>query len=445
MIAASATASGQAATPAVDLTGKWAITIGTPGNEERRSLEAVMARDGTLTGSLGSPNGAVPIRSGRVDGTRFTLSAMLGTGLPVSYQGVVSGDTIRGTWRYDKIEGVFVGRRGDVAPSAEAVAPRAEDAAIDKSGRDAAIDAMMREIRDRYVDTALAPRVTTAIRDLAAAGAYDTLSTRQAFARAVTQDLRRYDKHFSMFPATPTGQPQIPAGSRDNYGIKRVERLDGNVGYLRFDVFSLDSAGAGSVLRSALRFLGRTDALILDLRQNRGGNGQLVQLLLSYLIPGPSRVTTDIFIRTPTGFDSSAMSTATRIESDLQYGDRPLYVLTSSFTASAAEWLAYDLQARGRAKIVGDVTAGAAHPVRFVRLNNMFDASIPIGRSRSRVTHGDFEGVGVQPDMKVASSDALDVAYGAAVRTLLSQTTNALAKAELERAANGIKPRGSSQ
>jgi hypothetical protein len=123
---------------------------------------------------------------------------------------------------------------------------------------------MMREITSRYIDTALAPRVIAEIRARASAGAYDTLTTVATFARGITQDLRRFDKHFSIFPATATGQPQVPGAARDNFGIKRIERLDGNVGYLRFDVFSLDSSGGASVLRSALRALARTDALILD-------------------------------------------------------------------------------------------------------------------------------------------------------------------------------------
>ncbi len=435
--AIAASASGAQISPGlVDISGKWAINIGTPAAPEFRTLDAVMSADGTLSGSLGSPTGAVPIATGRVTGARFVLSATLGTGLRLDYDGVVSHDTIRGTWRYDKYQGAFIGRRGDVAPRAEAppVAPAPATLAIDRAGRNATIDSMMREIASRYIDTALAPRVIAEIRERASAGAYDTLSTVATFARGITQDLRRFDKHFSIFPATATGQPQVPGAARDNFGIKRIERLDGNVGYLRFDVFSLDSSGGAGVLRSALRALARTDALILDLRQNGGGNGALGQLLFSTFVAGPPRATADLFTRTASGFDSTAVMTAARIEPDTRYDEKPLYILTSARTASAAEWLAYNLQSVGRAKIVGEVTAGAAHPIRFLRLNDMFDASIPIGRARSRITKTDFEGVGVRPDIAVPVDRAFSTAYRELLGVLLAQTNDPLAKAELQRA-----------
>ena len=426
----------------VDISGKWAINIGTPSAPELRTLDAVMSADGKFTGSLGSPNGAVPINTGRVTGARFVLSATLGTGLRLDYDGVISHDTIRGTWRYDKYEGAFIGRRGDVPPRAESppVAPAPGTVAIDRPARIATIDSMVRAIGSQYIDTALAPRVIAGIRARADAGAYDTLTTVAAFARGVTQDLKRFDKHFSIFPATRTGQPQMPGAARDNFGIKRIERLDGNVGYLRFDIFSIDSSGGASVLRSALRALARTDALILDLRQNGGGNGALGQMLLSSFVNGPQRATADMFTRTVSGFDSTAIMTAARIEPDTRYDERPIYILTSARTASAAEWLAYNLQSLGRAKIVGEVTAGAAHPIRFVRLSNLFDASIPIGRVRSRITKTDFEGVGVRPDIEVPVDRAFSTAYRELLGMLLAQATDPLAKAEIERAVANAKP-----
>src|SRR4029079_7920260 len=99
-------------------------------------------------------------------------------------------------------------------------------------------------------------------------GAYDSLVTAPSLARGVTEDLRKFDKHFALLPVTSGGPPGPAAGARDTYAITRVERLDGNIGYLKLDVFSTDSGAAAPVLRSALRFLARADALILDLREN---------------------------------------------------------------------------------------------------------------------------------------------------------------------------------
>jgi len=420
------------------LIGKWAITIGTRDNPEYRTLDVAAATDAAISGSIGSPNGAVAIRTGRVDGTRFSLDAILGTGLRLSYEGIVSHDSIRGTWRYDKFEGAFVGLRGTVPPLAAAPDIRTTDFAVDNSLRVATIDSLNREIRDRYVDTSLATRITGVIQQRLHDGAYDTLGTGAAFARAVTTDLRRFDKHLAVAPIASRATLARPGGNaRDNFSIKRVERLDGNIGYLRLDAFSVDS-GAFDVLRNALRFLARTDALIIDLRENRGGSGALRQWLFSNLAENPAGAASDMFTRTPSGFDSTAFE-APRAEPGVHYRDRPVYILTSSRTASAGEWLAYDLKNVRRATLVGEVTAGAAHPIQFVRLNGDFDASIPIGRMRSRMTHTDFEGIGVQPDVQVTASVAFDTAYGALLQTLIARATDPLVRAELERAAANNK------
>ena len=429
------TALAQTPAPNANLTGKWAITIGTPANPEYRSLEAVVAADGKLTGSLGSPGGAVPIETGRVTGNNFSLSATLGTGIKLSYDGTIVRDTIRGTWVYDKYSGHFVGRRGDTPPPAELAPVRAESPTLDAGTRAATLDSLLKEITNLYVDTALAPRVIADIRARARASAYDTISSATAYARAVTQDLRRFDKHFALIPVTSSSNgPEIPATARDNYGIKRLERLDGNVGYIKFDVFSLDVAAATQVFQSALQFVARTDALIIDLRENHGGAGTLGELLLSYLVAKPPHIIVDRFLRVGAKFDSIAVEMPTIPVPELRYAGRPVYVLTSSRTGSAAEWLAYNLQAEKRATIVGEVTAGAAHPVRFVRLNQFFDASIPVGRVRSRLTGGDFEGVGVRPDVATKSENALDSAYAAILRDLSTHAVDQRAKTEIERA-----------
>jgi len=116
--------------------------------------------------------------------------------------------------------------------------------------------------------------------------------------------------------------------------------------------------------------------------------------------------------------------------------------LTSARTASAAEWLAYDLQAVHRATIVGETTAGASHPIRFIRVNDAFDVSMPAGRARSRFTKTDFEQVGVQPDVKTPADLALKTAYLEALTTMLARTSEPRARSELERAIAAQKTNG---
>ncbi len=91
-------------------------------------------------------------------------------------------------------------------------------------------------------------------------------------------------------------------------------------------------------------------------------------------------------------------------------GDVPVFVLVSGETFSAAEGLAYVLQQHGRAKVVGETTKGGAHPNLVQTLPEDFMTSIPFMRVVHPVSGGDWEGVGVRPDVQCASNDALTTA-----------------------------------
>jgi hypothetical protein len=176
----------------------------------------------------------------------------------------------------------------------------------------------------------------------------------------VTDELRRIDKHFGLLPAA-LGGPRF--GPRDNYGIKRVERLNGNVGYLRLDTFVPDTATAAPLLRSALALLSRTDALIIDLRTNPGGAAELNQLLISYLVPQRSLPLSTFVIRQGARSDSAIRMTASVIDERLAYVDRPVYILVSPHTASSAEWFhvqSAGAQARHRCR-GNDRRCGTSH------------------------------------------------------------------------------------
>jgi C-terminal processing protease CtpA/Prc len=68
------------------------------------------------------------------------------------------------------------------------------------------------------------------------------------------------------------------------------------------------------------------------------------------------------------------------------------------------------MQALKRATLIGARTWGGAHPTSPYRLGDHFFALIPNRRSISPITHGNWEGTGVIPDMAAAPADALAVA-----------------------------------
>jgi hypothetical protein len=194
-----------------------------------------------------------------------------------------------------------------------------------------------------------------------------------------------------------------------NFGFQRAELLEGNVGYLQIKFFPY-AAEAGETAVAAMNFLSHTKSLIIDLRDNHGGDPATVALVLSYFF-GPEPIhLNDIYWRPD---DSTG-----------QYWTQPyvvghrykggVFVLTGPHTFSAGEEFAYDLQAQHRAVIVGEPTGGGAHPITIHRIDDHFAALIPSGRAINPVTHTDWEGSGVKPDVAVAADQALQKAQALA-------------------------------
>jgi C-terminal processing protease CtpA/Prc len=87
-----------------------------------------------------------------------------------------------------------------------------------------------------------------------------------------------------------------------------------------------------------------------------------------------------------------------------------VYVLTSKQTFSGAEEFSYDLKNLKRATIVGETTGGGAHPVSGERIDDHFLIGVPYARAINPISKTNWEGTGVEPDVKVAAAEALAVA-----------------------------------
>jgi C-terminal processing protease CtpA/Prc len=201
----------------------------------------------------------------------------------------------------------------------------------------------------------------------------------------------------------------------DNFGIRRIERLDGNIGYL--DVRRVPPPEiAGSAVAAAMELVIGTYALIIDLRHNGGGSPYGVALWCSYLFPEEPTHFNDIF-HADTGETRQFWSYPYLPGS--RYLDRPVYVLTSSRTFSGGEDFCYTLQSLGRAEIIGETTGGGAHPTRPFPISAAVHIGIPHARSVSPVTGTNWQGTGVVPDTPAPADQAYDVAYAKALRHVL--------------------------
>jgi C-terminal processing protease CtpA/Prc len=207
---------------------------------------------------------------------------------------------------------------------------------------------------------------------------------------------------------------------RVNFGFEKVERMQGNIGYIDLRGFNDPEAGADTVA-AAMNFVANTDALIFDLRQNGGGDPAMVALICSYLFGDQPVHLNDLYWRKENKTDEfwTKASVAGR-----KYGARDVYVLTSSRTFSGAEEFSYNLKNLKRATVIGETTGGGAHPGGMVRLSDHFGAFVPIGRAISPITRTNWEGTGVEPDIKVPKEQALKTAYLIALKRSLERVTD---------------------
>jgi len=201
-------------------------------------------------------------------------------------------------------------------------------------------------------------------------------------------------------------------GRLDNFGIRRVERLDGNIGYLDLRRMPLPE-NAGPAIAAAMELVGGTYALIIDMRRNGGGSPGGVTVWCSYLLPENPVHLNDIF-SADTGETRQFWSLPYLPGS--RYLDKPVYVLTSGRTFSGGEDLCYTLQALGRVEVIGETTGGGAHPTRPFPVSAAVHIAIPFARSINPVTGTNWQGTGVIPDTPVTADEAYPVAYAKALR-----------------------------
>jgi hypothetical protein len=254
---------------------------------------------------------------------------------------------------------------------------------------------------------------------------YRVMSDSKALAKRLTNDLRAVgrDKHLEVnygdemgFKKDPTPEELQRAHMVDaakDYGVRSARRLPGNIGYIDIAYFSWDPE-AGSAIAAAMRIVGGTDALIVDLRRN-GGGGPASTVLLSYFFGEPTQLSS--VVERMNGQIQERQKWTMPYIPGRPYTDKTVYILTSHHTWSAAELCAYDLKTRKRATVVGEPSGGAANSSSgLISLGYDFAALIPNGQTRSPITHTNWEGTGVQPDVVTTASDALIVAYKLALK-----------------------------
>lgn len=332
-------------------------------------------------------------------------------------------------------------------------APGEPDTPIDAATRSAVIESLAVAVQQRYVFADKGAQLAKVLRQRHARHEYDRITSSREFADSLLAHMQAFthDRHMRVhyratpFPKRNEDQGPPPADElkrvtdeqrRLNFGFEKVQRLAGNVGYLDLRMFS-GLTEAQPVAVAAMNFLANSDAVIIDLRRNGGGDPSLLQTVLTYFVEEGDRLhINDFYLRA--GDRTEQFYTAAFVPGPRLHG-KPLYVLTSGLTGSCAEEFAYDVQTHRLGTLVGATTVGAANPGGMFPLSDHLAAFIATGRAINPITKTNWEGVGVKPDVPVAPGEALREAHVRALNQLLESATDDARKAALGRALERAK------
>jgi retinol-binding protein 3 len=304
---------------------------------------------------------------------------------------------------------------------------RFEAVTFDDGTRARVIDQVTKVLNAYYLFPETAQKMSAALRKRNSNREYRAVRDGRDFARQLTRDLQEVsrDKHlevrfsYVVLPAdlsTRNPEEESKRLAAANCGFGKAEHLWPNVGYLKLDMFA-DTEICGRTASAAMNFVADSDALILDLRDNHGGGGGMVEFIASYLFAERTHLD-DIFSRT----ENSTKETWTLPEvPGKKFIDKPVFVLTSKQTFSAAEYLSNVLKNMKRATLIGETTGGGSHTVEIKRIDAHFSVRIPTGRP---ITTKDWEGTGVKPNVEVVAAQALDVAQKLAAEEITKGRSN---------------------
>lgn len=297
-------------------------------------------------------------------------------------------------------------------------------APFDDKARKQVIQAFIRELHRAYVFPDKAEAMDREINQRQKQHSYDAIASRLALAHALTSDAQRVsrDKHLRIElgcpgqmarpdndPASTAGRPAGPPSPDAPHVFGKSQRLDGNVAYLDIATFGVPAGAARDEIKETMNAVADAAAIVFDLRKNNGGDPETVALVTSY-----------VFGKEPVHLNSLQWRVSGRTDDfftdpNVQGGkfgpDKPVFVLTSGRTFSAAEEFAYNLQVLKRATIVGEATGGGANPGQFMALPHGFLAFVPSARAINPVTKTNWEGTGVKPDVETSAQDALERAH----------------------------------
>jgi hypothetical protein len=294
--------------------------------------------------------------------------------------------------------------------------PQGTGLTLNAAARHRIIENAIASIKQHHIDPLEAQKAADALLAHERQGDDDSATSIDEFTRLVTKQMREAtgDRELELLYSlraiperTPGPPPPLPAAYRDemqriNCAFERVEILPRNVGYLKLNAFP-DASVCQANAAAAMTKLNDADTLIFDLRDNRGGFPSMVNLIAAYLFDRPE------YMYCPLENTTAESWTHSPVPGN-KLANKPVFILTSSRTISAAEQFTYNLKMLKRATLVGETTAGGGHAANLHSIgDNFYVATIEV-RAINPYAKSDWNDTGIEPDFKVRAPDALKAA-----------------------------------
>lgn len=298
----------------------------------------------------------------------------------------------------------------------------AQVAPFDAKAESDVVEAAAKALTENYIFPDKAAVAAALIRDNLQKGRYAGMD-KPAFAKQLTDDLQSvtHDKHMRVNvlgapPPEAAGKGPPPPPPPSLFAFERADRLKGNIGYLKLDGFM--GADALSIAADELmpKFMS-TDALIIDMRDNHGGDPAGVSRLVSYFVAAGAPVHVNDIIWRKAGTQDYTTQSYFTTPTAVSYR-KPVFLVTGSDTFSGGEEFAYDMQVLKLATLYGETTGGGANPGGGHPLGSGLGLFVPSGRAENPITKTNWEGTGVRPDAPTPAADAFSTAYAAALKAV---------------------------
>ena len=302
------------------------------------------------------------------------------------------------------------------------------------------VDEISEIFSDYYPLPDVAKEMTGYINKKLKKGEYRQFTAIAEFTSQLTKDLRTISKdyHIKISPYEKIPDDllaEIKLGSGDdNYGFQKVENLPGNIGYINLTSFN-NTRSAGVTAIAAMNFVANSDALIIDLRLNGGGDESMAQFISSYFFDESTYITS-YYIRKD---DKTEQRWTQNWVSGPRMTDIPIYILLSSFSYSSSEVLAYALQQLGKAVIIGEKTRGGVHGVRYMSFPEIsINMKVPYSQEINPYSKTNYID-GIIPDISTSADKAYIVANIEACKKILKTEKDTVKRYKLEWVLSGYE------